>query len=186
MNRTCIALYGLKASGKTFFSDYLHEKYNAKVLYLSRMLELKLCAHTPEGFAKYSELKLENSSRIPMIQTLENEIINEIKDESLIVIEGFLSNEDCEYFNEHFDLNCLKVLILNTDFNNRLQRFCNRHNYEKDTAMIELHKDDLFRIKAGYDRTKDSCNYVIDNNKTIDVFENNIDEFMKMIGEECV
>ncbi len=186
MSRTYIALYGLKASGKTFFSNYLHDKYDAKVLYLSRMLEYKLCAHTSDGFVKYSKLKLENSSRIPMIQTLENEIIDEIKESVLVVIEGFLSIEDCEYFNERFKVNCIKVLISNTDFNNRLQRFCNRHNYEKNVAMSELHKDDLFRIKAGYDKVKDSCNYIIDNSKTIDVFKNKIDEFLKMIGERCV
>lgn len=186
MTRTYIALFGLKASGKTYFSDYLHNKYSAKVLYLSRMLEHKLCVHTPEGFAKYSELKLENKSRIPMIQTLENEILMETKDETLVVIEGFLSNEDCVYFNERFTVNCIKILISNADFDNRLQRFCYRHNYEKNSAIYELKNDDLFRSEAGYNKVKDSCDYVIDNSASKDVFENKIDEVLKMIGERCV
>ena len=62
MSRIFIAVFGLKASGKTFFSDYLHDKFDAKILYLSRMLEQKLNARsTPDGFAKYSELKLKIS-----------------------------------------------------------------------------------------------------------------------------
>lgn len=35
MSRIFIAVFGLKASGKTFFSDYLHDKFDAKILYLS-------------------------------------------------------------------------------------------------------------------------------------------------------
>lgn len=187
MNRTYIALFGLKACGKTYFCNYLHKKYNAKVLYLSRMLEYKLCAHTPEGFTKYSELKIKNISRIPMIQTLEREIITETKDNNLVVIEGFLSNEDFEYFNERFNVKCIKILILNTDLDNRLQRFCNRHSYEKESGTIELQNDDLFRIEAGYNRVKDSCNYVIDNTKiTKNVYEKKIDEILKIIGKRSV
>lgn len=187
MSRTFIAVFGLKASGKTFFSNYLHDKYDAKILYLSRMLEQKLNAcSTPDGFAKYSELKLKNISRIPMIQTLENDIIAEINENDLVVIEGFLSNDDCKYFNEHFNVNCIKVLISNSDFNIRLERFCNRHNYEKDSAITELQNDDLFRIKAGYTIVRDGCDYIIDNSKTTDNFENKIEEIMKMIGETRV
>lgn len=182
MTRTYIAIFGLKASGKTYFSDYLHNKYYAKVLYLSRMLEAKLCTNTTEGFAKYSDLKLRNHSRIPLIKTLENEIIKDIKEGDLIVIEGFLSNEDCEYFNKYFNVDCIKVVISNDDYEKRFQRFCDRHHYEKNIARTELLKDDSFRNQAGYNKVKESCNYFIENNKTKEAFENEIDKFMRMIG----
>ena len=77
-------------------------------------------------------------------------------------------------------------LLSNSDFNIRLKRFCDRHNYEKDSAITELQNDDLFRIKAGYSIIKDDCDYIIDNSKTTDNFQNKIEEIMKIIGETRV
>ncbi len=181
MKKIFIALYGLKATGKTYFCEYLHNKFNATIVYLSRILEEKYCS-TPEGVKKYEELKIINKSRIPLINDIKNNIKNIIKNSSLIAIEGFLSLDDCLYFDSLFNSNCIKILIENTNNLLRLKRYCTRHNYDINEAKTQLKENDIFRKLAGNEIIKDLCNYRINNNSAFVDYELDIETVLKQIG----
>lgn len=174
MNKKCLALFGLKATGKTTFCNFLKSKYNASIIYLSRMLEKKVCKLT-NGNQIYYELKFKLNNRIPLMNYLKNEIKEIIDNSNFIVIEGMLCEEDCKWFKENFGIECLRIYIENNDNELRFKRYSKRNNYSIETAKEKLQESDRLRISSFINSGID---VIIKNDTSMKDFENKIDLVM--------
>ena len=181
MNKTFIAVFGKKSSGKTYLCNYLTSRYAINTIYITKLLEEKLCT-SKDGEKQYYNLKFLEKNRISAINFLSNEFINIIKKSNILTIEGLLNKEDLVFLKESYNANCVCIFIENKDFNLRLERYINRNCYPKNIAMEKLKESDL-QWQTDYDEQKQFANFLISNNNSKQAFELQIDSIMKSILE---
>lgn len=181
MNKTFIAVFGKKSSGKTYLCNYLTSHYAINTIYITKLLEEKLCT-SKDGENQYYNLKFLEKNRISVINFLSNEFINIIKKSNILTIEGLLNQEDLAFLKESYNANCVSIFIENKDFNLRLERYINRNCYPKNIAIEKLKESDL-QWQTDYDEQKQFANFLISNNNSKQAFELQIDSIMKSILE---
>lgn len=179
MNKTFIVVFGKKSSGKTYLCNYLNSHYAINTVYITKLLEQKLCT-CKEGEKQYCNLKYLEKNRISALKFLSNEFFNIIKESNILAIEGLLNQEDLTFLNKLYNADCVSIFIENNNFNLRLERYINRNGYPKNVAIDKLKKSDL-HWKTDYDEQKQIANFLIINNNSIQTFELQIDSIIKSI-----
>lgn len=167
---------GLKAVGKTYCSDFLKLRYNATILYLTRMLEKKV-QYLEAKNEIYYELAIKNKSRIPLMNYLNDEIKKSIENSNFIVIEGVVSENDCNWCCKTLGINCIKVYIESIDKKLRFQKYIRRHNYSKEYAKRKLKKSDKIR-KIRERSAKKHADFIIKNHFSPVDFETAIERMV--------
>lgn len=178
MHSTCIILFGLKASGKSYFGQYLETRIGASFIYLPRMLESKLCSNNVDFYEEYTSI-MQKKSRICVIEILKNDIKDILEKSRLCVIEGLLSPKDIEWLKKLFNINIIKVLIKNSNDELRLSRYISRHGKSNLDAVECLKLNDEFRISAYGNSLELNADYIIENNSDEEAYKEKIDAFLK-------
>lgn len=181
MNKTFIVVFGKKSSGKTYLCNYLNSHYAINTIYITKLLEQKLCT-SKEGEKQYYKLKYLEKNRIAALKFLSDELLKKIKESNFLTIEGLLNREDLNFLNKSYNADCISIFIENNDFNLRLERYINRNGYQRKFAINKLKESDL-RWQSHYIDQRQFSNYLIINNNSIQAFELYIDSIIKSIME---
>ncbi len=179
MNKTLIVVFGKKSSGKTYLCNYLNSHYAINTIYITKLLEQKLCT-SKEGEKQYYNLKYLEKNRISALKLICNEFLNIINESNILTIEGLLNKEDLAFLKKSYNADCISIFIENNDFNLRLQRYINRNGYPKNIAIDKLKENDL-RWQSYYIEQRKISDYLINNNNSKQSFELHIDSIVKSI-----
>lgn len=180
MNNTFIVVFGKKSCGKTYLCNYLNSHYAINTIYITKLLEQKLC-NSKEGEKQYFNLKYLEKNRISALKFLSNEFLNRIRESNILTIEGLLNQEDMLFLSKLYNAKCISIFVENTDFNLRLERYINRNGYPRNFAIDKLKETDL-QWQSYYIEQKQLSNYIINNNSS-QSFELIIDSIIKSIME---
>jgi dephospho-CoA kinase len=178
MENICILLYGFRGSGKSTFSNYLRDNYNASYLHVRRTYRAKYNSEPPPS---YPDMHAESGDKSHWYYKILDEI-NQVKEKPIVIIEGLFSVE--EYLWWKSVLKNVFVVFTEVDETLRFKRFLDRENSTIEKAIEDFSKSNEFREGAGTLKMKKKADIIFYNNDDMDTFIGQIEQFMKIIGIE--
>ena len=180
MNKKIIGLAGEIASGKGSFAKYAKEKYGAEIYRFSDVFRKILDILGLEQNRKnMSDLSLTLRTTFGE-DVLAKAIAEEVKktDKEIIIVDGVRRIEDIKYLKE---ITGFKLVFVDADLKNRYERLIKRgENLDDDNKTFEEFKKDAERnAELKISTLKDYADEIIDNNKDIQNFYQQINGIFK-------
>lgn len=174
---TCILLYGLCGAGKSTFCKRAKEKYGLHCIQLRRLFES--IVGKKEASKLYHKLYEETSSRTSWLELLKDELLSEICDKDTIVIEGLFTGEEAVWFESFSSVYTIYLEIVDKEI--RLSRYSSREKMCVDYAQKRLLESDCGRIAAGVMQMRDSVDYIITNDGSLEDLFVKVDSIIKQV-----
>lgn len=172
-------IYGLMASGKSTFCNYLVKKYNYTTLPVRRMFEKKVGNVEDAGKVFLSFLALFNN-RTHWLDFISDEIEEVLKNNKNIILEGLFSYEEYLWMLSRFKITEHRLIFIEiSDKNIRLNRYCKRENLSPSLCKIKFDDSDTSRIQAGVLESREHADIILDNNENENKYFSRIETFMK-------
>lgn len=172
-----ILLYGLTGTGKSTFCKYVTEKYNYKVVQVRRLFESVV--GKDKAATVYHELLNKTNSRCAWLDLISKDNISCIENQKIAVIEGLFTVEESKWFKNISDVTI--IYLENKNDKVRTMRFCERENLPLESGMVKMGNSDMGRIDAGVPFAKNSADYIIINDNSLEEFYNVIDSLVNKI-----
>lgn len=166
-----ILLYGLTASGKSTFCNYVNVKYGIPILQIRRLFESIVGKTNAPKI--YHELLFQNKSRVAWLNYISDEIKNHISIKDLVIIEGLFTIEESLWFKQFSTI--IIIYIENRSLKNRITHFCSRENLEQTIGEMTIRISDQGRIKAGVLAVKEVADIILENDSSLYKFYSKID-----------
>ena len=120
-----ILLYGLTATGKSVFCNYVANKYNYRVIQIRRLFESVVGKDkAPEVYHKLLEI---TKSRCTWLNFISEDIAKTIDGHQIVIIEGLFTLEESIWFKKISDV--IIVYLETNRVQKRVVRFCIREHF---------------------------------------------------------
>ncbi len=181
-NKIIIALASTQGAGKTFFSNYLAEKYSAETIKYSAFLTAILKKFKIENSRQnLQELSLilrnnfgENILELGVLKKIENSKNN------IIVIDGVRRQADIQQISQ---LTNFYLIFIDADLEIRVQRIAGRGEKSDD---LKVNREQILKESQHNSETRETelkamANFIIENNDNIEKFKDKIDLILEKI-----
>ncbi|MDO8608978.1 MAG: nucleoside monophosphate kinase [bacterium] len=173
--KTIIAIVGLPGSGKTVAAEFFKEKTLSVITFgkvINDYIDEKKLAHTEENHKEVREGLRAKYGKEALAILNEDKIVNALKNNMLIVIDGMRSWEEYLYLKKKFTNVRIVIVALYADKEMRYKRLSHR-KYRGALYGEERDINELVGINMG--TTIAFCDYLVKNNYSIDEFKNKLE-----------
>lgn len=167
MKNKIITIAGYSCSGKSTVIRQLEEVYNCEIIKFG-MLHRKC---TNENGYTYAKDWIKEKGFEPYEKELMRYYIQELRDVSaknkITIIDGIFSYKCFSFMKECQNIS-LTNIVLNTDYDIRLQRMMKREKLDYNEAEVHLLTADNIKKRAGLSKIIEEPTYVVNGNESIE------------------
>lgn len=172
-----ILLYGLTATGKSSFCDYVANLYNYRIIHVRRMFESVV--GKDRAPVVYHQLLTKTKSRCTWLNLISEDILKNLDNQQVVIIEGLFTIEESIWFKKQSDV--IIVYLENNREKERIVRFCERERLLLSLGELKMKNSDIGRIEAGVLSVRSFADYIINNDSSLENFYKAIDLFIEQI-----